>query len=163
MIGRQIKVWSLCGQTQQRAMDFTSKEMNKKMKGWMLKKRKRKTTTSVTGRTTYIVCSRLCGTMQLFLDGKFQNNPGPIYQYKTRSDCNSATHNIRYSDNSHSKYVKLSKILRKPPPSLASVQNANLSQRMPLTRRCFMKRFQAIHKILYKWHSLYKYQARSIY
>ncbi len=114
------------------------------------KKRKRKTTTSVTGRTTYIVCSRLCGTMQLFLDGKFQNNPGPIYQYKTRSDCNSATHNIRYSDNSHSKYVKLGKISRKPPPSLASVQNANLSQRMPLTRRCFMKRFQAIHKILYK-------------
>lgn len=100
---------------------FHKQRDEQKMKGWMLKKRKRKATTSVTGRTTYIVCSRLCGTVQLVLDGKFQNNPGPIYQYKTRSICNSTIHNIRYSDNSHSKYVKLGKILRKPPPSLASV------------------------------------------
>jgi len=65
------------------------------MKAWMLKKKKKKkATTSVTGGTTYIVCSRLCGTVQLVLDGKFQNNPGPIYQYKTRSICNSAIHNI---------------------------------------------------------------------
>lgn len=62
------------------------------------KNAKEKLQPRVTGGTTYIVCSRLCGTAQLVLDGKFQNNPGPIYQYKTRSSCNSAIHNIPHTE-----------------------------------------------------------------
>lgn len=40
---------------------------------------------SIPEGTTYMVCSRLCGTEQLAFEEKFQNNPGPIYQYKIKS------------------------------------------------------------------------------
>lgn len=43
---------------------------------WMPEKKSLRAT--VTSRTTYIVCSRVCETVQLVLEGKFQNNPGPI-------------------------------------------------------------------------------------
>lgn len=102
-----------------------------KNEGMDAKKRKRKATISVTGGTTYIVCSRLCGTVQLVLDGKFQNNPGPIYQYKTRSICNSAIHKIWYSEKSQ--------IFRKTPPSPVH-QNVNLFQGMPLSKICFIEK-----------------------